>query len=50
LGKVSSMVCLITEDRELIECGIKTDCDHLHGMLGQCPPSRIVIESSTESE
>src|SRR5918992_2073960 len=50
LGKVSSQVCIITEDGELIERRIKTDREHISELLGKRPPARVVIESSTESE
>jgi len=50
LGKVSSQVCIITEDGELIECRIKTDREHIYEVLGSRPLARILIESGTESE
>jgi transposase len=50
LGKVSSQVCIITQDGELIERRIKTDCEHISELLGSRPPARILIESGTESE
>src|SRR5918992_1764905 len=50
LGKVSSQVCILTEDGELIERRIKTDREHISELLGSRPPSRILIESGTESE
>jgi transposase len=50
LGKVSSQVCIITEDGELIERRIRTDRDHLAELLGPRPPARILVEASTESE
>ena len=50
LGKVSSQVCVITEDGELIERRIKTDREHISELLGNRLPSRILIESGTESE
>jgi transposase len=50
LGKVSSQVCVITEDGELIERRIKTDREHLAKLLGSRAPARILIESGTESE
>ena len=50
LGKVSSQVCIITEDGELIERRIRTDRDHFNELLGSRPPARILIETSTESE
>lgn len=50
LGKVSSQVCIITADGELIERRIKTDHEHIFELLGTRPPARILIESSTESE
>jgi transposase len=50
LGKVSSQVCIITEDGELIERRIKTDREHIYELLGNRLPARVVIESATESE
>lgn len=50
LGKVSSQVCIITEDGELIERRIRTDRDHFNELLGSRQPARILIETSTESE
>src|SRR5215203_309874 len=50
LGKVSSQVCILTEDGELIERRIKTDREHLAELLGSRPPARLLIEASTESE
>jgi transposase len=50
LGKVSSQVCVIAEDGELIERRIKTDREHISELLAQRAPARVVIESSTESE
>jgi transposase len=50
LGKVSSQVCIITEDGELVERRIKTDREHISELLGNRPPARILIESGTESE
>jgi transposase len=50
LGKVSSQVCIITHDGELIEHRIKTDREHLTKLFGSRISSRILIESATESE
>src|SRR3954467_9110276 len=50
LGKVSSQVCILTEDGELIERRIKTDREHISELLGTRPPTRLLIEASTESE
>ncbi|MFL6212119.1 MAG: IS110 family transposase [Pyrinomonadaceae bacterium] len=50
LGKVSSQVCIIAEDGELIERRIKTDREHLAKLLGSRAPARLLIESGTESE
>lgn len=50
LGKVSSQVCIITEDGELIERRIKTDREHIAELLGTRFPARLLIEASTESE
>jgi transposase len=50
LGKVSSQVCIITQDGELIERRITTDREHLAKLLGNRAPAHILIESATESE
>ena len=50
LGKVSSQVCIITEDGELIERRIRTDREQFDNLLGARPQARILIEASTESE
>jgi transposase len=50
LGKVSSQVCIITQDGELIERRINTDREHLAKLLGSRTLARILIESGTESE
>ena len=50
LGKVSSQVCIITEDGELIERRIKTDREHISELLGKRAPARVLVESGTESE
>lgn len=50
LGKVSSQICIITSDGELIERRIKTDRDSLTQLFGTRAPSRILIEAGTESE
>src|SRR5215218_8357960 len=50
LGKVSSQVCILTEDGELIERRIKTDREHISELPGSRPPARLLIEASTESE
>jgi len=50
LGKVSSQVCILTEDGELIERRIKTDREHISELLGSRPSARLLIEASTESE
>ena len=50
LGKVSSQVCIITEDGELVERRIKTDREQICELLGKRSPARILIESGTESE
>jgi hypothetical protein len=43
LGKVSSQVCIITQDGELIERRIQTDREHLAKLLGSRAPARILI-------
>ena len=50
LGKVSSQLCTITADGELLEQRIKTDRELLTKLLGTRPRSRILIEAGTESE
>jgi transposase len=50
LGKVSSQVCIITQEGELIERRIKTDREHLAKLFGSRTPAHILIESATESE
>lgn len=42
LGKVSSQVCIITEDGELIKRRIRTDRDRLAELLGPRPQARIL--------
>jgi transposase len=49
-GKVSSQMCIITADGELLEHRLKTDREQLAKLLGQRPPARILIEAGTESE
>ncbi len=50
LGRVSSQICLITTDGELLEHRVKTDREYLTKLLGTLPPARILIEAGTESE
>ena len=50
LHKDSSQVCILTEDGELAERGIRTDRESFDKLLGGRPPARILVESSTESE
>jgi len=50
LGKVSSQLCIITADGELLEHRVNTDREHLTKWLGSRPPARILIEAGTESE
>lgn len=50
LGKVSSQLCIITADGELLEQRVNTDREHLTKWLGSRPPARILIEAGTESE
>ncbi|MDQ3753199.1 MAG: transposase [Acidobacteriota bacterium] len=50
LGKVSSQICIITSDGELIERRLKPDRDSLTQLFGTRTPSRILIEAGTESE
>lgn len=50
LGKVSSQICIITAEGELLEHRIKTDREQLAKLLGSRPRARILIEAGTESE
>lgn len=50
LGKVSSQVCILSEDGELIERRIHTNREQITKVLSNRSPARILIESSTESE
>ena len=50
LGKVSSQLCIITTDGELLEHRLKTDREHLTKLLALRPQARILIEAGTESE
>jgi transposase len=50
LHKNSSQVCILTEDGELIERRIKTDRESFDKLFGERPPTRILVEASTESE
>ena len=49
-GKVSSQICIITADGELLEQRIKTDREQLTKLLGARPRSRILSEAGTQSE
>lgn len=50
LGKVSSQVCILTEDGELIERRIHTNREQIAKLLGHRTVALILIESSTKSE
>ena len=50
LHKISSQVCILTEDGELIERRIKSDRESFDKLLGERPPARSLVEASTESE
>jgi transposase len=50
LGKVSSQLCIITTDGELLEHRLKTDREQLTKLLALRPQARILIEAGTESE
>lgn len=50
LGKVSSQLCIINADGELLEHRIRTDREQLTKLLGSRPQARILIEAGTESE
>jgi len=49
-GKVSSQICPITAEGELLEHRIKTDRKQLAKLLGGRPPARSLIEAGTQSE
>jgi transposase len=48
--KNSCQVCILSEDGEIIERGIKTDRASLHTIFKDGQRARIPIESSTERE
>jgi hypothetical protein len=48
LHKISSQVCILTEDGELIERRIKTDRGSFDKLFADGPPARILVEASTE--
>lgn len=48
--KLSSQVCILTSDGELLERRIKTDRQSLAQIFAERTPARILIEASTESE
>jgi len=50
LDTVSSQICIITAEGELLEHRIKTAREQLAKLLGERPPARILIEARTESE
>jgi transposase len=50
LHKNSSQVCILTEDGELVERRIKTDKESFDKLFADRPPTRILVEASTESE
>ncbi|MET0625445.1 MAG: IS110 family transposase [Pyrinomonadaceae bacterium] len=50
LHKNSSLVCILTEDGELVERRIKTDRESFDKLFGERAPARILVESSAESE
>lgn len=50
LHKRESQVCILTGDGELIERRIATTRERLTSLLGGRPPSRVLLEASTESE
>jgi len=50
LAKVSSQVCIRTEDGQLVERRLKTTREELTKFFSQRPPTRILIETATESE
>ena len=50
LHKRESQLCILTEAGELIEQRIATTRERFSAVLGARPPSRILLEASTESE
>jgi len=50
LAKNKSQVCILTADGEVIERRIATTREQFTKVLGDRPPSRVLVESSTESE
>ena len=48
--KNASQVCIRTEAGKLLERRFRTDRQSFAKLLGQRPKSRILVESSTESE
>jgi transposase len=48
--KVQSQICMITSDGELIEKRVSTERGRFETVFGSVPRTRILIESSTESE
>lgn len=50
LAKVSSQVCIRTEDGRLVERRLKTTRDELTKFFSERPLTRILIEAATESE
>ncbi|MBI4562301.1 MAG: transposase [Candidatus Rokubacteria bacterium] len=50
LGKKESQLAILTEDGELIEKRIRTECTRLGEFFGSRPKARILLEAATESE
>ena len=50
LHQRESQLCILTEAGELIEQRIATPRERFSAVLGARPPSRILLEASTESE
>lgn len=48
--KVSTQVCVLTEDGEYAEWRIRTDRESLSKAFAQRPRARVLLEASTESE
>jgi transposase len=48
--KNQSQICILTDEGELVEQRIRTDRDRFTSVLGERSRSRVLIESSTESE
>lgn len=50
LHKRESQLCILRDDETVIERRIATNRERLTAVFGTCPPARILLEASTESE